>query len=283
MILARSLSRASPRASAGRARGTPAATAPSGRSAVTTAFAPTTTSLPILTPSSTFAPCRATRCRRGRSPRRARLLDDRAVGLLELVPPPDEVRLGGEEAVPSHRDVRPGEDLAVEAEVPVVSDRDVPVLARQDRAAAQEHRPPDVDPTVRGPLRVEHHEVVHGHPVAEPDLVGVPQDHVLPEDHAAAHGPQEQRVEELAQGEPERPGTQELRRITASYRSRGPSPRRPTTRSWYLRSGETPASHRLLDPDLPPLRPRARSRPLCAAPSRFCRPAERTVAWRLSS
>src|SRR6185503_19705327 len=36
--------------------GTPTATAPSGRSPVTTAFAPTTTSLPIVTPSRTFAP-----------------------------------------------------------------------------------------------------------------------------------------------------------------------------------------------------------------------------------
>src|SRR5439155_5030930 len=52
--------------------GTPAATAPSGRSSVTTAPAPTTTSLPMRTPSRTFAPAPSHTLRPRATPREGR-------------------------------------------------------------------------------------------------------------------------------------------------------------------------------------------------------------------
>ena len=103
---------------------------------------------------------------------------------LELVAPADEVGLRGEEAVLPHRHARAREDLAVEAEVAVVADRDVAVLAGEDRAAAEEDAAAHVDAPVRRPLRVEDDEVVHGHAVAEADLVRVAQHDALAEDDA---------------------------------------------------------------------------------------------------
>ena len=91
---------------------------PSGRSAFTTAFAPTTTSLPMRTPSSTFAPVPSQTLSPSAMPREVRGWSMTATpARLELVAAADEVGLRREEAVRAHRHARAREDLAVEAEV----------------------------------------------------------------------------------------------------------------------------------------------------------------------
>jgi hypothetical protein len=94
----------------------------------------------------------------------------------------------------------------VEAEVAVIPDRDVPVLAGEDRAAAEEHAPAHVDAPVGRPLGVEDHEVVDRDAVAETDLVRVPEHDALAEHHPPSDRAEEKRVEELPQEEAERAG-----------------------------------------------------------------------------
>ena len=81
-----------------------------------------------------------------------------------------------------------------------------PSLQEEDGAAAEEHAAADVDPAVAGALGVEHAQVVDDHPVADPDLAGMAQHDAGPERDALPATPQQQRVGELAEHEPERAG-----------------------------------------------------------------------------
>ena len=132
--------------------------------------------------------------------RRARLVDDRRRLALELVAAADEVR-------PAPRRARGAPTVTLEPEkisqwkprFDVVAERDVAVLAGEDRAATQEDAAADVDAPVGRALGVEHHEVVDRDAVAEAHLVRVAKHDALPEDDAPAHRAEEPRVAELAQ------------------------------------------------------------------------------------
>ena len=187
--------------------GTPAAIAPSGRSAFTTAPAPTTAWLPMRSAVEHLGS--------GAEPhvvsehdaaRRARLVDHGRICALELVAAADQVDLRREQGVRADRHARAREDLAVEAEVRVIAERDVAVLAGEDRPASEEDAAADVDAPVRRALGVEHHQVVDGDAVAQAHLVGVAQHDALAEHDSAPHASEQQRVEELAQQQSERPG-----------------------------------------------------------------------------
>jgi hypothetical protein len=107
----------------------------------------------MLTPSITFAPAPSHTFSPSVMPFDARSCAiDGHVRLLELVAAADEVRVGGEEAVPPDRHLRAGEDLGVEADVDVVPERDVAVLAGQDGAAAEEDARCRCGSRVRVPL-----------------------------------------------------------------------------------------------------------------------------------
>ena len=183
-------------------------------------------------PSQTFSPTRD-------AARLPRLLDHGDARLLELVPAADQVRVGREEPVAADRDLRSGEDLGVEADVHVVAERDVAVLAGQDRAAPEEDAGAQLDAAVRGALGVEHDEVVHHHVVAEMDLVRMAQDHAVSEGDVAAHRPEQPGIGDPAQDEAERPGHPRRGEHDRSRRgSRRARLRLPTTRSWYLERDE---------------------------------------------
>ena len=86
-----------------------------------------------------WPPLRATRCRRARCPPRSAAARRRGRSVSSNSwPPPDEVGVGGEEAVAADRDRRAREDLGVEPDVHVVAQDDVAVLARQDGAPPEE-------------------------------------------------------------------------------------------------------------------------------------------------
>ena len=73
------------------------------------------------------------------------LVEHRRVNAIEGVVAADQVRVGGDEGMLAESDATAGENLAVEADVGVVVDDDVAVLAAQDRSAADEDTVPDVD------------------------------------------------------------------------------------------------------------------------------------------
>ena len=85
-----------------------------------------------------------------------------------------------------------------------VAQLDVAVLAREDRVAADEHAVADPDAAVGFALRVEQAVVVDDDVAADVNLVRMAEHDVLAEDDVPSAGPEEQRVEGLAQRQAER-------------------------------------------------------------------------------
>ncbi len=103
----------------------------------------------------------------------------------------------------AHAHARGGKNLAVEAEVGVIADDDVAVLAAEDGVAAHEHPGPDDDAGVVRPLRVEAAAVVDHHVVADRDLVRVAEGDVDAEDDVAPDRAEDQRIELAAEEQAE--------------------------------------------------------------------------------
>src|SRR5262245_8823152 len=135
--------------------------------------------------------------------RRTSLLQDRTVGIREVVIAADQVAVRGQQRVPADADTARREQFAVEPDVCPVLDVDITVLARQNRVASYEHALSDRDAAIRVSFGVEQAVVVDHDVVSKVDLVGMSNYHVLPEDDAAPARPEEQRIERLAQREPQ--------------------------------------------------------------------------------
>jgi hypothetical protein len=162
----------------------------------------------------------------------------------------DQVGVRGEEAVPAHGDGRGREDLAVEPEVRVVPQDDVPVLAGQDRPPAQEHAVADRDAPVARALGVEDHQVVHYHVVAQADLLRMAQHDPVAEGHVAAHGRQQPAIRDLPERQSQGAGDPGKERDHQLVEDEVRQAAAADDEVLVLREGGAARrGHRLLDPD----------------------------------
>src|SRR6476660_5125093 len=116
----------------------------------------------------------------------------------------NEIAVRGDERVLPDLDACRGKQLAVEADVGAIGEDDVPVLAREDRIAADEDAAADRDAGVVLALGVEQAVIVDDDVVADADLVRMPQHDALTEDDVSPTGAEEHAIQPLAQHEAER-------------------------------------------------------------------------------
>ena len=99
------------------------------------------------------------------------LVQHRRVGPCMRMVTADQVRVGGQEGMLAEAHPTPGENLAIEADIGMIRDDDVSVLATQDGAAPDEDTAADVDAAIVGPLRVKTTPVIYHHVVPDSDFV----------------------------------------------------------------------------------------------------------------
>ena len=141
--------------------GTPTAIAPAGTDSRTTAPAPITARSPIVTPSRIFAPAPSHAPSPIDTPLERRALSqDRRRRIGEIVIAANHVAVRRDQRVAADADPAGREQFAVEADVRAVAELDVPVLAREDGVATDEHAVADDDALVARSLGVEQTVVV---------------------------------------------------------------------------------------------------------------------------
>src|SRR6185295_11125677 len=148
--------------------------------------------------------------------------EDGFAGVLPIVVAADHVAIRGEQGARAELDASRREYFAVEADIRALADHDVAVLAGQDGIAADERACADRDASIGVALRVDQALIVNHHVIADADLVRMPEDDVLSEDHAAAARSEEHRIQQLAKREAERAGDplrQQLDELVAEERA----------------------------------------------------------------
>jgi hypothetical protein len=146
----------------------------------------------------------------------------------------DDIGIGGEESAAADRHAAGGKELAVEADIGVVAQLDIAVLAREDCVASNEYAVPDPDAAVRLALGVHEAVVVDDHIVADMNLVGVAEHDVLAENHVSAARAEQERIERLAQDETERPRARLREGDDKLVLQERRETRRPTTSASYF-------------------------------------------------
>lgn len=114
------------------------------------------------------------------------LLQRGFIDVIEIMRAPDKIGIGSDEGVLAELDLVGRKNLAVEAEVGVFAQNDVPVFAIKNCIAANERATADFDALVILTFGIQHHIIVDHHVIADLDFVGMPQHHVLPKRHVAA-------------------------------------------------------------------------------------------------
>src|SRR6185436_11810699 len=107
--------------------------------------------------------------------RRARLIQDRARRIAEVVIAADEVAVGGDEHVPADVHAARRKNFAVESDVDPVGQLDIAVLARENRVAPDECTAADADAGVRFTFGVDQAVVVDDDVVGDADFVRMAQ------------------------------------------------------------------------------------------------------------
>ena len=162
------------------------------------------------------------------------------------MPAADHVAIRGHQHALADGDSAGREHFAVEADVRAVGQLDVAVLARQDRVAPDEHAVADSNSAVGLALGVDQAVVVDDDVAPDVDLVRMAQHDVLSEDDVAPARTQQQRIQPLAQHEPERARSRLRGRHDELVLQQRPEPRTADDQRSVLRGGGAPGIEELL-------------------------------------